>query len=159
MDCRQVGQNNIRPVGLVHNTPEIRSGTLHHSQVPDHKNTHIQIISEAPQHALSDPSPARNGAIELVPEVKQGTTVYSHLFAISKRSGCTRRAVLALKWLNLWMQKRKFKMESLHSFLLAIRRHDWMVSLDLQETYLHLPHLPRPSALPQVLFSLFYYVN
>lgn len=42
------------------------------------------------------------------------------------------------KWLNWWLRCFHFKMETLHSVLAAIQKGDFLVSLDLQATYLHI---------------------
>lgn len=88
---------------------------------------------EAIQHLL------QVGAIKLISREQWG----SHLFTVPKRSGST-RAILNLKWLNRWMRQQKFKMETLCSILMSIRRHSYMTqkaqlrSASLEEGALHL---------------------
>ena len=52
------------------------------------------------------------------------------------------RPVIDLSLLNLKVQKTSFKMETLQSVLLSVQRGDWMVSLDLKDTYLQVPMHP-----------------
>lgn len=88
---------------------------------PRYNIKHIKTLA-AVQHLV------QLGAIGLADQV--GTGVYSHLFTVPKKSGDI-RVILNLKWLNRFIQKQKFKMETLKSILLAIRRRDFLVSLDL----------------------------
>lgn len=66
---------------------------------------------------------------------------YSTLFLVKKKTGdlCP---VLDLKNLDKRIQIKVFKMESLQSILLAINLGDWMLSIDLSDTYLHVPIHP-----------------
>lgn len=50
-------------------------------------------------------------AIEEVPRDQRGTRVYSVFFLVPKKNGGT-RAILDLKWLNLFLAHHKFKMET-----------------------------------------------
>ena len=52
------------------------------------------------------------------------------------------RSVIDLSTLNLRIQQTSFKMETLQSVLLSVRPGDWMVSLDLKDTYLQVPMHP-----------------
>ncbi|MGL5405375.1 MAG: reverse transcriptase domain-containing protein [Propionibacteriaceae bacterium] len=63
---------------------------------------------------------------------------YNRLFVVPKSSGGW-RPVLDVSALNLHVQKTKFHMETTRSVLESIRQGDWMVSLDMQDAYFHIP--------------------
>ncbi|XP_064113369.1 uncharacterized protein LOC135220008 [Macrobrachium nipponense] len=67
---------------------------------------------------------------------------YNRLFLVPKQSGGW-RPVLDVSRLNLFVKKEKFKMETSQSVLATLRPGDWMVSLDLQDAYFHVPIHPR----------------
>lgn len=77
------------------------------------------ILHQAIQHLLD------TGAIEPVSEV----------FIVPKKNGDV-RAIVDLKWLNCG--KRKFWIETLRSKTSSVQKEDFMVSIDLSETYLHI---------------------
>ena len=79
------------------------------------------------------------GVIELAPLPFPG--YYSRLFVVMKASGSW-RPVIDLSLLNLKVQKTSFKKETLQSVLLPVRPGDWMVSLDSNNAYLHVPMHP-----------------
>ena len=81
----------------------------------------------------------RKGAIELAPLPSPG--YYSRLFVTMKASESW-RPVIDLSQLNLQVFKTPFKMETIQSTLLSVRRGDWMVSLDLKDAYLQIPVHP-----------------
>ena len=81
----------------------------------------------------------QKGAIELAPLPSLG--YYSRFFVVMKASGSW-RPVIDLSLLNLKVLKTPFKMETLQSVLLSVRRGDWMVSIDLKDTYLQVPMHP-----------------
>ena len=66
---------------------------------------------------------------------------YSHTFAVWKALGSWRPRI-DLSLLNKFVLQTKFKMEINQSVLIAVRRGDWMVSIDLKDTYLHVPVHP-----------------
>ena len=63
---------------------------------------------------------------------------YSRLFVVWKTSGSW-RLVIDLSCLNRFVTQTRFKIEANQLVLGAIRRDDWMVSIDLKETYLQIP--------------------
>ena len=63
------------------------------------------------------------------------------MFVVMKASGSW-RPVIDLLLLNLKVLKTPFKMETLQSVLLSVRRGDWMVSIDLKDAYLQVPMHP-----------------
>ena len=75
----------------------------------------------------------QKGAIELAP--LPSLSYYSRLFVVMKASGSW-RLVIDLSLLNLRVLKTPFKMETIQSTLLSVRRGDWMVSIDLKDAYL-----------------------
>lgn len=77
-------------------------------------------------------------AITEVPPTQRGRGFYSPLFLVKKKSGDF-RPVLDLKKLNRSIKVESFRMESLQSILQAINLGDWMLSIDLQDAYLHIP--------------------
>ena len=81
----------------------------------------------------------QKGAIELAPLPSLG--YYSRLFVVMKASGSW-RPVIDLSLLNLKVLKTPFKMETIQSTLLSVRRGDWMVSIDLKDAYLQVPIHP-----------------
>ncbi|KAJ1214845.1 hypothetical protein NDU88_002456 [Pleurodeles waltl] len=80
------------------------------------------------------------GAVELVPEQERGQGVYSRYFLIPKKDGRL-RPILDLRILNWFLKQEKFKMLTLAQVLLALNMEDWMVSVDLQDAYFHIPIL------------------
>ena len=81
----------------------------------------------------------QKGAIELAPLPSLG--YYSRLFVVMKASGSW-RPVIDLSLLNLKVLKTPFKMDTIQSTLLSVRRRDWMVSIDLKDAYLQVPIHP-----------------
>ena len=81
----------------------------------------------------------QKGAIELAPLPSLGYN--SRLFVVMKASGSW-RPVIDLSRLNLKVLKTPFKMETLQSTLLSVRRGDWMVSIGLKDAYLQIPIHP-----------------
>ncbi|XP_064111329.1 uncharacterized protein LOC135218810 [Macrobrachium nipponense] len=63
---------------------------------------------------------------------------YNRLFVVPKASGGW-RPVLDVSALNRFMLKTKFKMKTQSSVLAALSQGDWMVSLDMQDAYFHVP--------------------
>ncbi|KAJ1084760.1 hypothetical protein NDU88_004906 [Pleurodeles waltl] len=80
------------------------------------------------------------GAIELVPVQERDQGCYSRYFLIPK-ADCRLRPILDLRILNLFLKQEKFKMLTLAQVLLALNEGDWMVSVDLQDEYFHIPIL------------------
>ena len=62
---------------------------------------------------------------------------YSHLFLFRKKSGGW-RPVIDLSRLNCHIITPHFKMETLDSVRLALRKNDWAISLDLTDAYFHI---------------------
>ena len=66
---------------------------------------------------------------------------YSLLFVTQKASGSW-RPVIDLSSLNGFVQFALFRMESSQLFLQSIRNFDWLISIDLKDTYLLVPFHP-----------------
>ena len=66
---------------------------------------------------------------------------YSRLFVTPKVTGGW-RPVIDLSRLNGWVEPSSFRMKTAQSVLLSLRPGDWMVSLDLQDSYLQVPVHP-----------------
>lgn len=62
---------------------------------------------------------------------------YARLFTVPKKNGKL-RPVLDLSALNKFLKRISFKMETMASVRLAIRRGDWATSIDLQDAYFHI---------------------
>ena len=77
----------------------------------------------------------RKGAVEPAP---QSPGFYSRLFLVQKASGSW-RPIIDLSTLNDYITSSHFHMETPRSVLSSIRPGDWMISLDLQDTYLQVP--------------------
>ncbi len=77
--------------------------------------------------------------------------VYFHYFLLTKKMGgfCP---LLYLKGLNACLLVENFKMERLASILQDLQPGMWMVSLDLKDTYLH---VPISQAVPEVCVEEF----
>lgn len=80
-------------------------------------------------------------AIEPVPVSQEGTGFYSTVFLVPKSSG-GHRGILNLKYLNQFVLYCRFKMQSLRSILAGVCQGDLLQSVDLKETYLHVPIHP-----------------
>ncbi|XP_063805737.1 uncharacterized protein LOC134984009 [Pseudophryne corroboree] len=72
-----------------------------------------------------------------VPLSQRGRGHYSMLFLVPKPNGSS-RPIHNLKSLNKFVRVCKFYMETLHSIVLALEHKDYMVSLDIQNAYLHI---------------------
>jgi hypothetical protein len=77
-------------------------------------------------------------AIEPVPIDQEEDGFYSTLFLVPKK-GKGLRSILNLKPLNRFLVKLSFKMENLRSVKRAVNPLDWLVALDLQDAYMHIP--------------------
>ncbi|KAJ1116790.1 hypothetical protein NDU88_004996 [Pleurodeles waltl] len=95
---------------------------------------HLLLLEQEVQVLLS------KGAVELVPEQERGRGCYSRYFLIPKKDGRL-RPILDLRILNWFLKQEKFKMLTLAQVLLALNKEDWMVSVDLQDAYFHIPIL------------------
>ena len=77
-------------------------------------------------------------AIEPVSSCHPKGGYYSRLFLVRKKSG-GRRPVIDLSRLNRHVITPHFKMETLDSVRLSLRKHYWAISLDLTDAYFHIP--------------------
>ncbi|XP_069821040.1 uncharacterized protein [Dendropsophus ebraccatus] len=82
----------------------------------------------------------QKGALEEVPVAERSQGVYSPIFTVPKSSGDW-RFVIDLTFLNKIFLKKRFKMESIQTAVLAIQRNDYLATIDLQDAYLHVPIL------------------
>ena len=78
-------------------------------------------------------------AIEIVKSQTPG--FYNRLFLVPKPGGKW-RPVLDVSKLNKFVVKTKFSMETSQTVREAIRKADWMVSLDMKDAYFHVPIHP-----------------
>ena len=80
----------------------------------------------------------QKGALEPAPK---DPGYYSLLFLVPKPT-LDWRQVIDLSPLNKFIHQTPFKMETCASVLRAIRKDDWMLSLDLKDTYFQVPVHP-----------------
>jgi hypothetical protein len=101
-------------------------------ETPLNKGPHQEALLEEVQQLLV------KNAIEPVPKNQEREGFYSTFFLVPKKQGGL-RPILNLKPLNKFIQKRSFKMESLRSVKRAVKPQDWLIAIDLQDAYLHIP--------------------
>ena len=71
---------------------------------------------------------------------------YSTLFLVVKKGGQI-RPVINLKKLNEWVEPQNFKMEGMRTLRELLRVNDWMVKVDLKDTYFTTPiHIDHPGS-------------
>lgn len=75
------------------------------------------------------------GAIEEAPTTPG---FYSRVFVVPKASSGF-RPIIDLSALNKYIHTTKFRMETARTVLSAVRKHDWMVSIDLKDAYFQIP--------------------
>ncbi|CAJ0928014.1 unnamed protein product [Ranitomeya imitator] len=83
----------------------------------------------------------KSGVIVPVPEKERFTGFYSNLFVVPKKDGKV-RPILDLKLLNRRVRLRHFRMESLRSVIASMEAQEFLCSIDIQDTYLHVPIFP-----------------
>ena len=66
----------------------------------------------------------------------------SPIFVIPKKTRDL-RVILNLKKINVFISVQHFRMETLNVILPNLRAHDWAVSIDLKDAYLHVPVHPQ----------------
>ena len=66
----------------------------------------------------------------------------SPIFVIPKKTGDL-RVILNLKKINVFISVQHIRMETLNVILPNLRPHDWAVSIDLKDAYLHVPVHPQ----------------
>ena len=79
----------------------------------------------------------QKGAIKVV-HTKNSLVFYSRLFLVPK-PGNHWRPVIDLSSLNKFLAIPKFKMETPESIRASLRKGEWVTSIDLTDTYLHVP--------------------
>ena len=77
-------------------------------------------------------------AIRPVPPHDRERGYYSTYFLVTKKDGGF-RPILNLRWLNLSVRYRRFRMETLRTILAVVRPGVWMASIDLKDAYFHIP--------------------
>ena len=92
----------------------------------------------------------QKGAIE--PVTQLGPGFYNRLFLVKKASGAW-RPVLDVSRLNKFVKKTRFSMETTQSVISAIRREDWMVSMDMKDAYFHVPIHPESRKYLRFVFN------
>ena len=88
----------------------------------------------------------RKGAVEPAPPTPG---FFSRMFVVTKAMGGW-RPIIDLSTLNLDVDQTPFQMETSQTVLRAVRRNDWMVSIDLKDAYLQIPIHPASSQVSQV---------
>ena len=79
------------------------------------------------------------GVLEIVSDPDPG--FYSRLFLVEKSSGSW-RPVIDLSPLNEFVRQTPFRMETPNSVLLAVRKDDFLASIDLKDAYFQIPVHP-----------------
>ena len=79
------------------------------------------------------------GVLEIVSDPDPG--FYSRLFLVEKSSGGW-RPVIDLSPLNEFVHQTPFRMETPNSVLLAVRKNDFLASIDLKDAYFQIPVHP-----------------
>ena len=114
----------------------VEDGILHFlffvSSTLSGSNPHAQLFPSFHQGEME------KGTVELAPP---SAGYYSCLFVVWKTSGLW-SPVIDLSRLNCLVTQTQFKMETNQSVLHAIRRDDWMVSINLKDVYLQIPIHP-----------------
>lgn len=77
-------------------------------------------------------------AMTPVPRSEEGKSMCSPLFLVRKASGKW-RPDLDLKNLSSFLKQQLFHMEFLKIITAVIQRNDWMISIDLENAYFHIP--------------------
>ena len=80
----------------------------------------------------------RKGAVEPAPPTPG---FFSRMFVVTKAMGGW-RPIIDLSTLNLNVDRTPFRMKTSRMVLRAVRRNDWMVSIDLKDAYLQIPIHP-----------------
>ncbi|XP_075340396.1 uncharacterized protein LOC142399558 [Odontesthes bonariensis] len=81
------------------------------------------------------------GAISEVPPSAQRAGFYSKYFIVPKKDG-SHRPVLDLRPLNQYLKVLPFKMVHTAVVIRSIQQGEWFTSLDLKDTYFHVPICP-----------------
>ena len=79
------------------------------------------------------------GVLEIVSDPDPG--FYSHLFLVEKSSGGW-QPVIDLSPLNEFIQQTPFRMKTPNSVLLAVRKNDFLASIDFKDVYFQIPVHP-----------------
>ncbi|XP_048250608.1 uncharacterized protein LOC125378710 [Haliotis rufescens] len=84
------------------------------------------------------------GAISTLEESDTTLGFYSPVFLVPKKNSSEMRLIIDLKTLNKnYLEKPPtFQMESIKKLKNSLRQADWMISIDLQDAYLHVPIHP-----------------
>ena len=79
----------------------------------------------------------QKGAVDVV-HTPESLGFYSRLFLVPKPGNCW-RPFIDLSSLNKFLAIPKFKMETPESIRASLRKGEWVTSIDLTDTYLHVP--------------------
>jgi hypothetical protein len=97
---------------------------------------HLKVLSEEIEELIS------KDAVVPVPPHQEGSGFYCTFFVVPKKDSNKLRPILNLKPLNVFIQKKRFKMETLKNVKNALQTDDWIASIDLKDAYLHVPIRP-----------------
>lgn len=123
-----MGYQNISPQLHLRICKKASQSFLAGSSLPGPCQTFTKL--QAIQHLLDI------RVMEPIPPKAKFKVVYSIFFLVPKKSGEI-RAILDLKWLNKFLIRKKFKMETWRSIMAALDWGDFLTSVDLSEAYLH----------------------
>lgn len=108
--------------------------------VPPEKFIFTRLLPRGKQAVLEESilEYRQKGALEEVPPEEIGSGVYSPVFLVPKATGGW-RMIIDLRYLNQFLKKRRFRMETIKSVISILNPGDLMVTLDLKDAYLHIP--------------------
>lgn len=92
----------------------------------------------------------QKGALEEV-RAPHSPGFYGLLFVVPKPDG-TWRPIIDLSILNLYLEKKKFKMETPKSICAMLHKGAWTFSIDLTDAYFHIPIHPRSKKYMRLAF-------
>ena len=92
----------------------------------------------------------QKGAVEIVQPREKA--FYNRLFLVPKPDGKW-RPVLDVSRLNKYVKKTKFTMETPQTVQQALRKGDWLISLDMKDAYFHIPVHPQSRKFLRFMFD------
>ena len=105
-------------------------------QLPWSKQTE-QILRQYVSDGLA------SGLLKRCPPNPQAFRVTSPVYAIPKKEPGKFRIILDLRYVNLYQQAPRFRMEGLRTVRTVIQPHDWMTKIDLKDAFHHPLHSPQ----------------
>lgn len=94
------------------------------SELPLHQSMYAQGLQEEVKKMME------KGAVEVVKDPSPG--LYSSVILVPKVTG-NWKPLIDLSTLDLFIRKTRFKMETPHTVLAAVRKNDFMLTIDLKD--------------------------